>query len=318
MNVLPEAPIDFKVENSDALRSLVEVQLKHVRELLARPLETIAQSAETVRARHPLVEALEGTERWIESPILLTTRIEGYVVEATGLGTLIDARVHDPGLPDLIAGMVDPNQYLHNVGVLGVAFAMDTIAGPRRPELIRQSRQGGGRIADVRVPLQGGAIVDVEAKAPKALRLPPADISPKIARTVAENALNDAAHPLTGQLPRDRPGLVAIAAHGLPDKVQASVNDAAQQAIDRFGQASPNLIGLLTLNFYRRLEVLQTKDMPVEDGKRRLRRTVRLTWGNARMLAKNRGYTGVVSFNLEEGHEPARENYDFTERDTVP
>jgi hypothetical protein len=311
MSTPPAPTTDFKVENTRAIRRVIGSQIQHVRELLAGPLARINEWGEPKRSAHPLVQVLDGTERWLNSSELLTTRIEGYSLEAAGLGPLIDARQEDPALPGFISEMVDEDQYLHNVGVLGVAYAMDSVPETSTVGLIRQ-KTPGVRIADLRVTLSQGGVVEVEAKAPRALRQFPENVTPHVAQVVVENALSEAAHPITGQLPRDGPGLVAIASHGLSAEAVQRIDDAARIAIQRFGPGSPNLIGLLTLNFYRRMEVLESNATPQGDGTTRLTRKIRLTWGNERTLAKNAAYRGGVNFNLEEGHEPARQDFDLT------
>jgi hypothetical protein len=310
--------VSVHLQNAELIRAEISSQLAHVRTLLARPLHRIEAQSIGGGPLHPLQEVLEAAERWVRRDDLATAHVEGYVVEATGLGPLITARSGDPALPGLLADMVGPDQYLHAVGVLGVAFAMQSLAPSTQVRLLRKTTQAPGYIADIRVTLPDSTTFDIEAKAPRILRGLRRTIRTKLARRAVTNAVSGACDPVRGQLPKTSPGVVAIASFGLGEASFAALVRAANRQLEVHRAENPLLMGVLIVDYRRAAKILSsTKRKGPGDSWSQTSR-VSLTWGSHRELVRNPGYRGEPRVVIVDGHEPAKDYFDFSSAEAAP
>ena len=300
----------IRVHNVEQVRKAVLPRLAHVRELLALPLGRIEKLPRTRAAQHPLVRALEAAEHWVNRPDLATAPIEGYVVEAAGLGVLVDARGADPGLRELIAGMVDPDQYLHALGVLGVAHTLqEGLPRIEQLSLVRQDPTKSGPIPDLHLSFDGGHRLSVEAKAPRFLHWPRRPVTRRIARGCVRHAISEAAGRVKSQLPKDSPGLVALASFGVDDPGIELLRAEADSFLKNHSQNDEFLMGVLFVDFRRRGTLELAPNQPGPAGSFELAAGV--FWSRHLRMAHNPGYRGKFKIGLQNGHSAAKEQLDF-------
>lgn len=305
-------PMGLRIENAEKIREEVGGRIAQVRALLAEPLSRIDELANDESGTHPLVEVLAAAERWIADPESSSLGFDRHVVEAMGLAPLIEARKSDPALQELLAGMVESSQYIHAVGVLGTAFAMQGMAGVQRIELVQKASGTPGRIPDIRVLMGEGQAFNIEAKAPRRLRGLDRRLRPNRARHVVQTAVSEAAHPERGQLPTDSPGIVAIAAHGLRGTSIDELARASKAVLRRHGSEDFYLMGVLLVNFYYEIRHLRTSVALGGWDDRRVTHTVQVAWGSHRELVPNRSYRGSFKIESVEGFDPAQDGFDLS------
>ncbi len=300
----------IRVHNVEQVRQTILPRLAHVRELLALPLRRIEKLPSTRAAQHPLIRALEAAELWANRADLATVPIEGYVVEAVGLGVLIDARGADPALPELIAGMVDPDQYLHALGVLGVAHTLqEGLPRIEQLNLARHDPTKPGRIPDIRLSFDGGHRLSVEAKAPRFLHWPRRHLTRRIAHGSVRHAISEAASPTKGQLPKDSPGLIALASFGVDDPGIELLRTEADSFLKDNCQNDDFLMGILFVDFRRRGTLELAPVQPGPPGSFELAAGV--FWSRHSSMSHNPGYRGNFKIGLENGRSAAKEYLDF-------
>lgn len=309
--------MQVRIHRADEVREVVSRQLARVRELLGEPLSKLAAQARQRPERHPLLTAIDATEQWLALPNLRSSRIEGYLIEATGLGPLIEARASDPALPRLIASMVDPSQYLHAVGALGVAYAIQHTPEVKRVEFVEQSPGLQGRIPDLRVVLDHGREFYIEAKAPRQLRNRTRQISARVARRVVGNALSEA-RPILGQLPSDSVGMVAILSFGGGHATIRTLRETGRRFLEKVGPNDPMLMGVLIVDFRRTVRVMESSQGVDANGLPSVTARVRLAWGSHREMVQNPAYAGTFRVAVSPDYDPPEQHYDFSWSDEGP
>lgn len=315
----PVQPVEVNLHRAPEVRLAIGRELAVVEELLAVPLTRIRQGESTVVGpKHPLTEVLDATRKWIEAPDMATRRVEGYSIEALGLGPLLRARDGDPALPELIASMVVPEQYLHALGLLGVAYAIQAAGWARDVRLLRKVGQEKGRVADLGVTIAPGIGFQVEAKAPRALRELAGDLRATVARAVVRHAINDACNPDRPQLRNNMPGTVALLSRGLSTEEGLLIEKAAIGHLGRVGSRYPYLMGVLVVNLQRTMTPIDTVETSLPDGRRRVSGNVRVAFGSRRWFAPNPRYVGTVRLDVEEGHQEATETLDLSTKPSAP
>ncbi|MCI4327194.1 MAG: hypothetical protein L3K16_06140 [Thermoplasmata archaeon] len=300
-----------RVENAGDIRSALTMEVAEVERLLAGPLAGLRHSEPRTRDRHLLWSMLEATRQWLGATNFSSHKIEGYSIELLGVGALLRARAGDPGLPELVAGMVEASQYIHAMGVLGVAYAIADQPWARHVTLLRKETQRPGRIADLRVEVTEGGKFDIEVKAPRTLRDPNRPVRVKAARRIVATAIMEACNPKNPQLPPGSPGMVAIVGHDLRERDGRTLESAGNGYLQRRGGLNPWLMGVLMIELRRQASFGDPTEIVLPDGRRQRTRQLRATFGSRRNYSRNPAYVGNVQLNLEEGHDPAKENLDF-------
>ncbi len=300
----------IRIYNAERIRRDIEPRLAQVRDVLAAPLRRIEKLPRAQASGHPLIRALEAAERWASRPDLATVPIEGYVVEAVGLGVLIDAREADPALPELFAGMVDPNQYLHALGILGVAYALQNdLPRVEHLEIVRHDPSKHGRIPDLRVGFDGGHELAVEVKAPRILHWPRRHLTRRNAHGCVRCAIAEAADPTRSQLPRDSPGLVALASFGVEDSAVELMRVEATSFLRDRCQNEDTLMGALFVDFRRRGTLELAPYQPGPAGSLELEAGV--FWSRHAVMAHNPWYRGNFNIGTVAQHEAAKVFFDL-------